>query len=355
MTVPITASMLYDLIACPHRVRMDIHSDPADRDPINPFVEMLWQKGSLYEQEVIKGLQVPFLDLSIYAGNEKEQRTTDAMKRGVALIYSGRIRDGKTHSLLLLYHLASTGEEAPDWQGVARLRELAGVKALPLAKVAVFVGTEFDPISGRGGSDSTPLRQTPWGEIAYQLGGDAALEVLKEHERQRIAPGGGVIRRFGVPHGRDQRRRDRDPDARYLQQPVVLSLQLSLRQTNNAGRRGMPFHKTAHASEQQRPDVLRRRRASFDVQPERDPTMLVFVDETGGSTKMAPRLVDLAFMGFADEGDRFVECRHARSHRHVLSPFAALRRRDESVIGVRLWFAFVVSDKARILKQQQRE
>lgn len=103
---------------------------------------------------------------------------------------------GKTHSLLLLYHLAFSGESARDWQGVSRLRDLAGVKTLPQAKVAVFVGTEFDPISGRGGHDGTPLRQTPWGEIAYQLGGEAALEILKEHENQRIAPGGDVIRRF---------------------------------------------------------------------------------------------------------------------------------------------------------------
>src|SRR5216684_2120853 len=106
---------------------------------------------------------------------------------------------GKTHSLLLLYHLASHGDAARDWQGVSRLRELAGIKAIPQAKVAVFVGTEFDPISGRGGSDGTPLRQTPWGEIAYQLGGDEALAVLKEHEKQGIAPGGDVIRRFLPP------------------------------------------------------------------------------------------------------------------------------------------------------------
>ena len=103
---------------------------------------------------------------------------------------------GKTHSLLLLYHLASNGDAARGWQGVARLRDLAGVKVIPEAKVAVFVGTEFDPISGRGGDDGTPLRKTPWGEIAYQLGGVEALEVLKEHEKQGIAPGGDVIRKF---------------------------------------------------------------------------------------------------------------------------------------------------------------
>ena len=34
---------------------MDLFEDPAKRDPINPFVQMLWEKGSLYEEEVIDG------------------------------------------------------------------------------------------------------------------------------------------------------------------------------------------------------------------------------------------------------------------------------------------------------------
>ena len=54
-------------------------------------------------------------------------------------------------------------------------------------------------------------------------------------------------------------------------------------------RRGITFKKTAHASEQQRPDVLRRRRAWLEAQPGLDPETLVFVDETGASTKMARR------------------------------------------------------------------
>ena len=54
-------------------------------------------------------------------------------------------------------------------------------------------------------------------------------------------------------------------------------------------RRGITFKKTAHASEQQRPDVLRRRRAWFEAQPALDPDKLVFVDETVASTKMARR------------------------------------------------------------------
>jgi hypothetical protein len=101
---------------------------------------------------------------------------------------------GKTHSLTLLYHLANNSFKAKEWQGVSRLVQLAKLNSVPVAKVAVFVGTEFDPIAGRGGKDGTPSRMTPWGEIAYQLGGEKALAVLAEHEKQGVAPGGDVIR-----------------------------------------------------------------------------------------------------------------------------------------------------------------
>ena len=44
--------------------------------------------------------------------------------------------------------------------------------------------------------------------------------------------------------------------------------------------------KTAHAAEQERPDVMAAREAWFDGQDELDPALLVFIDETGASTKM---------------------------------------------------------------------
>lgn len=92
MNTSITASMLYDLVACPHRVTMDLFADPARRDKPNPFVQLLWEKGSLYEKEVIGGLKIPFTDLSTYVGDDKEQKTLEAMKRGDNLIYAGRIQ-----------------------------------------------------------------------------------------------------------------------------------------------------------------------------------------------------------------------------------------------------------------------
>jgi hypothetical protein len=42
--------------------------------------------------------------------------------------------------------------------------------------------------------------------------------------------------------------------------------------------------KTAHAAEQDRPGILKRRWAWFDGQPNLDPDRLVFIDETCAST-----------------------------------------------------------------------
>ena len=92
MTTPVTAAMLYDLVACPHRVTMDLFGEPGERDHPNPFVELLWKRGTLYEHEVMEGLDIPFLDLTPYAGDEKERRTLEAMHRGEPLIYGGRIQ-----------------------------------------------------------------------------------------------------------------------------------------------------------------------------------------------------------------------------------------------------------------------
>jgi hypothetical protein len=101
---------------------------------------------------------------------------------------------GKTHALTLLYHLAKGGANAGKWTGVSPLLEKAGITSVPEAATAVFVGTEFDSLTGRGGSDGTPLRKTPWGEIAYQLGGEQSFALVAEHEKQFIEPKGDVIR-----------------------------------------------------------------------------------------------------------------------------------------------------------------
>ncbi|XWN32702.1 MAG: IS630 family transposase [Devosia sp.] len=65
-------------------------------------------------------------------------------------------------------------------------------------------------------------------------------------------------------------------------------------------RRGITFKKTAHAAEQNRIDVLASRRAWFQDQLDLDPARLIFIDETGLSTKMA------RLRGRAPRGERCV-------------------------------------------------
>src|SRR4051794_38591618 len=103
---------------------------------------------------------------------------------------------GKTHALTLLYHLARAGEKANTWQGVRSILDRADVSACPRAATAVFVGTEFDSITGRGGRDGEPLRLTPWGEIAWQLGGAEGFAKVARHDAEFIEPKGDVIRSF---------------------------------------------------------------------------------------------------------------------------------------------------------------
>ncbi|MFC1888646.1 ATP-binding protein [Thermodesulfobacteriota bacterium] len=103
---------------------------------------------------------------------------------------------GKTHALTLLYHLVTNGSKADKWQGVFQILEDAKVDHVPDAAVAAFVGTEFDSIQGRGGDDGTPIRKTPWGEIAFQLSGEKGFNIVAEHEQRMEAPGGDVIRKF---------------------------------------------------------------------------------------------------------------------------------------------------------------
>ena len=76
---------------------------------------------------------------------------------------------GKTHTLATLYHLANAGQDASKLPGVAALLSEAGIAAAPAARVGVFVGNAWDPREGR---------ETPWIDLARQLGGEKAVDAL---------------------------------------------------------------------------------------------------------------------------------------------------------------------------------
>ena len=102
---------------------------------------------------------------------------------------------GKTHFLTLLYHLFKAGDGAKKWPGVRELLDEAGVHSIPKARVAVFIGNRFDLVQGAG-SEGERRRKTPWGDIAWQLGGSALYSMVQKHDEEGVVPGGEIIQRW---------------------------------------------------------------------------------------------------------------------------------------------------------------
>ncbi len=108
----------------------------------------------------------------------------------------GPFGSGKTHALTLLYHLVRNGSDARKWEGVQKILREAGVPSLPKACVAAFVGSEFTSLKGLGGKRGEPVRKTPWGEIAFRLGGNDAFAHVAEYDQKMVAPDGETLRKI---------------------------------------------------------------------------------------------------------------------------------------------------------------
>lgn len=88
----ITASMLYNFIECPERTARDLFADPALKDKENPFVTLLWERGTKYEAEVIQGLTADVPNLRPLKLDDRLSETLRLMKAKTPLIYGGRIQ-----------------------------------------------------------------------------------------------------------------------------------------------------------------------------------------------------------------------------------------------------------------------
>jgi hypothetical protein len=130
-TPPIIASMLYDMVSCPHPVTMDNYGDPAKRDEVNPFVKLLWERGSLYEREAIADM--PNVPSVVELGKTAEDRQV------LALFASGAIV-GKAF-------MTSPKVPADRVQALRSAFDLTVVDPEFLAEVAK-TNSEFEPISG---------------------------------------------------------------------------------------------------------------------------------------------------------------------------------------------------------------
>lgn len=99
---------------------------------------------------------------------------------------------GKTHSMLALYHLFGGAAPASTLLGVDELLDETKVSTPPKAFRAVLVGTDLSPAQPHKKPDGTIVR-TLWGELAWQLGGKAGFDLVKDSDTRGVSPGAHVF------------------------------------------------------------------------------------------------------------------------------------------------------------------
>jgi predicted RecB family nuclease len=179
----ITATMLYNLSICPHRLALDLFEDPAKRMPESAFLKLLWEKGTLFEEEVVRKLELPVADIAGQSPAERERLTAEAMESGVPLIHGGRIRAGDLLGEPDLLRRAADGYIAGDIKsGSAEESPGEASEGRPKVHYAVQLALYTDILERVGKS---PMEKLPGGtaprrmpfvwdvhgqEVAYDLG-----------------------------------------------------------------------------------------------------------------------------------------------------------------------------------------
>jgi hypothetical protein len=100
---------------------------------------------------------------------------------------------GKTHSMLALYHMVG-GTPVEDLPGLDQLLSREGLTVPGKVNRAVLVGTSYGPADAakRQRDYGRPIRTT-WGELAFQLGGEAGYALVAENDANGIAPGSNLL------------------------------------------------------------------------------------------------------------------------------------------------------------------
>lgn len=98
---------------------------------------------------------------------------------------------GKTHSMLALYHMAGQ-TPVQDLSGLDQLLDNNGLTVPKNIRRAVLVGTSRGPQDVLIAEGDRKIRTT-WGELAWQLGGAEAFDMVAENDANGIAPGSNLL------------------------------------------------------------------------------------------------------------------------------------------------------------------
>ena len=122
------------------------------------------------------------------------RRLTGDMNASPVVNLQTNFGGGKTHSMLALWHLASglSSSEYPD-DVAAIIRPLDAIPA-GVRRVAL-VGNQMEPAKSDT-TDGRPGIRTMWGELAWQLGGQEAYDIVAHADQTSTNPGASLRELF---------------------------------------------------------------------------------------------------------------------------------------------------------------
>lgn len=160
---------------CPHRVWCDVYGPKDEKiKETNPFVQLLWDRGVLYEEKVIKGLG-KYLDLSKGSLENCFTKTIEAMKNKTPLIYQGVLMADNIVGIPDLLKLNIDGTYIPvdikSGMGVQGVDEDSGDEGKPKEHYAVQLALYCDALNRLGFENKKEgiIYDIRGNEVLYQL------------------------------------------------------------------------------------------------------------------------------------------------------------------------------------------
>lgn len=154
----LSASILYNYLQCPHRPWRDLYG-PQDEKATenNPFVQLLWERGVLHEENVIKTLGT----VTDLRGGKYEERfiwTVEEMKKGTPLIYQGVLMHKDLLGIPDLLQREPSGKYIPvdikSGMGMEGADDDTGEEGKPKKHYAVQLSLYSEALQGLGFSST---------------------------------------------------------------------------------------------------------------------------------------------------------------------------------------------------------
>ncbi|WP_188659943.1 TM0106 family RecB-like putative nuclease [Sphingomonas metalli] len=160
--------MLRDLLLCERKVALDAHGGDARRDPVSPFVRMLWRDGLAHEDAILGRLRGSVVDLRGDDRDLRERETSRAMAAGAPTILGAVIRSGDKIGMPDLLTASGAGHVAFDVKSGAALESATGrYKREYLVQVAHYARILGE--IGAGPADTCGIVDRTGAAVTYDL------------------------------------------------------------------------------------------------------------------------------------------------------------------------------------------